>query len=155
MFVVNQDGVYFGPTAVVDTAGFLATTSDIRNDDFMAGRYNFNIPGRPDASIVNRGTITAHKPASPRWSRRACATPGPSRQRSARSGLASGNSFTLDFYGDRLITLAVGDLIAAQVRDVQTGRPLSSLVENAGRRLSANGGRVELTAAAARRLSTR
>ena len=25
----------------------------------MAGRYNFNIPGRPDASIVNRGTITA------------------------------------------------------------------------------------------------
>jgi hypothetical protein len=25
----------------------------------MAGRYNFNIPGRPDASIINQGRITA------------------------------------------------------------------------------------------------
>src|SRR6266498_5945056 len=59
VFVINRDGILFGPNAVVDTAGFLATTSDIKNADFMAGRYNFNIPGRPDASIVNQGRITA------------------------------------------------------------------------------------------------
>ncbi|MFL4981716.1 MAG: filamentous hemagglutinin N-terminal domain-containing protein, partial [Xanthobacteraceae bacterium] len=59
VFVINRDGILFGPNAVVDTAGFLATTSDIKNDDFMAGRYNFSIPGRSDASIVNMGTITA------------------------------------------------------------------------------------------------
>src|SRR5262249_1790355 len=55
VFVINRDGILFGPSAVVNTAGFLATTHDIRNSDFMAGRYNFNIPGRPDASIVNQG----------------------------------------------------------------------------------------------------
>ena len=60
VFVINRDGILFGPNAKVDTAGFLATTSDIKNSDFMAGRYNFNIPGRPDASIINQGTITAH-----------------------------------------------------------------------------------------------
>src|SRR5512133_3865565 len=47
VFVINRDGILFGPSAVVNTAGFLATTTDIRNRDFMAGRYNFNIPGRP------------------------------------------------------------------------------------------------------------
>ena len=65
--------------------------------------------------------------------------------------LASGNSFTLDMYGDKLITLAVGDSIANKVIDVATGRPLKSLVSNTkSGTLSANGGRVELTAAAAR-----
>ena len=58
IFLINRDGILFGPGAVVNTAGFLATTHDIKNSDFMAGRYNFNIPGRPDASIVNPGRIT-------------------------------------------------------------------------------------------------
>ncbi len=57
VFAINRDGILLGPSAVVNTAGFLATTHDIKNSDFMAGRYNFNIPGRPDASIVNQGRI--------------------------------------------------------------------------------------------------
>src|SRR5262249_59826847 len=63
--------------------------------------------------------------------------------------LVSGNGFTLDLYGDKLITLAVGDQIASKVIDVATGKPLKSLVSNEGK-IRANGGRVELTAAAAR-----
>jgi hypothetical protein len=52
-------------------------------------------------------------------------------------------------YGDKLITLAVGDSVASKVIDVSTGKPLKSLVSNEGK-IRANGGRVELTAAAAR-----
>src|SRR5205085_4889844 len=61
------------------------------------------------------------------------------------------NSFSLDFYGDKLITLGVGDQIAGQVKDVATGQTLKALVTNEGK-LKANGGRVELTAAAARQV---
>ena len=85
VFVINRDGILFGPGSVVNTAGFLATTNDIKNADFMAGRYNFNIPGRPDASIVNQGGSRRRAAALPRWSRPACATPAPSPRRSARS----------------------------------------------------------------------
>src|SRR5262245_47797879 len=35
VFVINRDGVLFGPGAVINTAGFLASTSDIKNSDFM------------------------------------------------------------------------------------------------------------------------
>jgi filamentous hemagglutinin family protein len=149
VFIINGDGVLFGPHSVINTAGFLASTNDIRNEDFMAGRYNFNIPGRPDASIVNLGNITA---ASGGFA--ALVAPGVRNSGTITAALgtvtlAAGNAFTLDFYGDRLITLAVNDQIASTVIDVATGQPLKALVGNAGK-LSANGGRVELTAAAAR-----
>src|SRR5882757_1114107 len=153
VFLVNRDGIIFGAGAVINTAGFLATTADIRNDDFMAGRYNFSVPGRPDASIVNQGTITATSGGFA-----ALVAPGVRNSGTITANLGSvtlgaGNTFTmsLDFYGDRLITLGVGDQIAGNVKDVATGQTLKSLITNEGR-LKANGGRVELTAAAARQV---
>ena len=149
VFIINRDGVLFGPGAVINTAGFLASTNDIRNADFMAGRYNFNIPGRPDASIVNQGRITATSGGFAALVAPGVRNSGTITATLGTVALAAGNSFTLDLYGDKLITLAVNDQIASQVIDVATGQPLKSLVTNEGK-IRANGGRVELTAAAAR-----
>src|SRR5438128_5233419 len=149
VFVINRDGILFGPNAVVNTAGFLATTHDIKNSDFMAGQYNFNIPGRPDASIVNQGRITASSGGFAALVAPGVRNSGTITATLGTVALASGNSFTLDMYGDKLITLAVNDQVASKVIDVATGRPLKSLVSNDGK-IRANGGRVELTAAAAR-----
>src|SRR6266511_544810 len=149
VFLINRDGILFGLSAVVNTASFLATTHDIRNSDFMAGRYNFNIPGRPDASIVNQGRITASSGGFAALVAPGVRNSGTITATLGTVALASGNSFTLDMYGDKLITLAVNDQIASKVIDVATGRPLKSLVSNEGK-IRANGGLVELTAAAAR-----
>src|SRR5438105_1158388 len=149
VFVINRDGILFGPSAVVNTAGFLATTHDIKNSDFMAGRYNFNIPGRPDASIVNQGRITATSGGFAALVAPGVRNSGTITATLGTVALVSGNGFTLDLYGDKLITLAVSDYIASNDVDVATGRPLKSLVTNEGK-IRANGGRVELTAAAAR-----
>ena len=115
---------------MVNTAGFLATTNDIKNADFMAGRYNFNIPGRPDASIVNQGRITATSGGFAALVAPGVRNSGTITATLGTVALASGNSFTLDMYGDKLITLAVSDQIASKVIDVATGRPLKSLVSN-------------------------
>ncbi len=111
-----RDGIIFGAGAVINTAGFLATTSDIRNDDFMAGRFNFQIPGRPDASIVNMGTITATNGGFAALVAPGVRNSGTITASLGTVALGAGNMFTLDFYGDKLITLGVGDQIASQVR---------------------------------------
>jgi hypothetical protein len=79
VFLINPYGVLIGPGGVINTAGFVATTSNIKNSDFMAGRYNFGIAGRPDASVVNLGRITAANSGSLRWSGPVPAIPVPSR----------------------------------------------------------------------------
>src|SRR2546429_2881679 len=112
VFVINRDGILFGPNAVVNTAGFLATTHDIRNSDFMAGRYNFNIPGRPDASIVNPGRLTAHSGGLAALVAPGVRDTGTITATLGTVALGSRNSFTLGLLGGKLITLAVGDQIA-------------------------------------------
>ena len=151
VFLVNPDGLLFGSGAVINTGSFLATTNDIINADFMAGRYNFTIPGKPSASIVNEGSITAQDGGFAALVAPGVRNDGVITATLGTVGLAAGNGFTLDFYGDKLITLGVSDSIAAQVVDVATGQPLDSLVKNTGA-LKADGGRVELTAAAARQV---
>ncbi len=151
VFVVNADGFLFGPGAKIDAAGFLATTSNISNSDFMAGRYNFAIPGNPAASIVNQGTITAQSAGFAALVAPGVRNTGTITAWLGQVGLASANTFALDLYGDRLIQLNVGDAISSQVIDVSTGQPLKSLVGNEGT-IKANGGRVELTAVAARQV---
>src|SRR5215813_5130712 len=149
IFLVNPNGVLIGSTGVIETAGFLASTHDIRNADFMAGNYKFNIPGRPDASIVNLGQITATDGGFAALVAPGVRNAGVITANLGNVALASGNGFTLDFYGDKLITLQVGDQIASKVIDVATGQTLDALVKNEGT-LRANGGQVALTAAAAR-----
>ena len=149
VFLVNPDGVMISKSGTINTAGFLATTHDISNANFMAGSYQFNIPGRPSASIVNEGTINSHSHGFAALVAPGVRNSGTITASYGQIGLASGNSFSLDFYGDQLIKLAVNNSIQTTVSDVQTGQPLNSLVTNTGK-LSANGGRVELTAAAAR-----
>ncbi|MEW6454672.1 MAG: S8 family serine peptidase [Pseudomonadota bacterium] len=151
VWIINPAGILIGSGAVVNTAGFLATTNDIKNDDFMAGRYNFIIPGRPDASVVNLGTITATNGGFAALVAPGVRNSGTITAKFGKIALASGNTFSLDFYGDGLITLGVNDSIAGQVKDVATGETLKSLVTNDGT-LKANGGRVELTAVSARQV---
>ena len=149
VFLVNPDGILFGMGARINVGSLVASTNDIANSDFMAGRYNFSIPGNPNASIVNMGTITAQTGGFAALVAPGVRNTGTIIARLGTIALASGNAFTLDMYGDNLITLGLTDSISSQVVDVSTGKPLKSLVSNEGE-LKANGGTVVLTAVAAR-----
>lgn len=148
--IVNPDGILFGKDARVDVGGLIATTNDIANDDFMAGRFKFDRPGNPAASVVNEGQISVAEYGIGAFGAPGVRNAGVITANLGSLALASGNAFTLDLYGDDLIHLAVGDEIVGEVVDVATGQPVSDLVKNEGR-LSADGGTVALKAATARK----
>ncbi len=138
--IVNQNGVVFGRGAQVDVNSLIATTSDIRNDQFMAGgKLVFDKPGNPNAQIINEGTITAKDAGlvglvAPRVENRGVIT-----ARLGRVHLASGDTATVDFYGDGLLEVAVSDHVSKQ------------LVRNTGV-INADGGLVAMTAAAGKNI---
>jgi len=57
VWLVNPAGIMVGQGARIDVNGFVASTLNVRNEDFLAGRLNFG--GTPNAgSIQNFGQIT-------------------------------------------------------------------------------------------------
>jgi len=56
VWLINPYGVLFGPNARVDVASLVASTLDISNIDFLAGRYQFNTANGL-GEIKNQGEI--------------------------------------------------------------------------------------------------
>ncbi len=57
VFLLNPNGVLFAPGAQVSAAGMLASTRELSNDDFAAGRLR--LFGSSAAAVVNQGDLTA------------------------------------------------------------------------------------------------
>ena len=148
LFLVNPNGVVFGRNSKIDVASLIASTHDIKNEDFMAGRLNFNIPGNPKASIINQGSISVADKGLVAFVAPGVQNSGVITARLGKVQLASANGFTLDLYGDELISLMVDEKIAEYALDAD-GNSMDSLVDNTGK-ISADGGYVLLTADAAR-----
>ncbi|MCE3000201.1 MAG: filamentous hemagglutinin N-terminal domain-containing protein, partial [Betaproteobacteria bacterium] len=58
VFLINPSGVLFAPGSRVDVGGLVASTMNIRNEDFLGGRYRFSRDGSSGA-VINRGEIQA------------------------------------------------------------------------------------------------
>ncbi|XYJ12689.1 two-partner secretion domain-containing protein [Telluria sp. B2] len=143
IFLVNQNGIFFGHSAVVDVAGIVATTLDIKDEDFMRGDYRFargaNAPER--ATVVNQGTLNAgggYVVLAGDY----VANQGLVSAQLGTVLLASGDALTLQMAGSSLINYQVDKATVAHLAGV----------ENSGQIL-ANGGRVIMTAEVAQDLA--
>jgi filamentous hemagglutinin family protein len=139
IILINPNGVFFGPGSKVDVNGLIATTANVSNSDFMSGNMNFSTPGNPDASVVNEGTITAKDAGLVGLVAPNVANSGTINARLGSVALGSGDTFTMDMYGDGLINVGVSDAVKKQV------------ISNSGT-INAAGGTIQVTAAAGRKV---
>ncbi len=140
VIIVNPNGVLIGPNGNVDVAGFVATSADILNSDFMNGSniLTFNRAGNDDAVVENNGRITVAETGIAALVAPTARNNGVINARLAKVHMAGADTFAVDFYGDGLINLSVG------AKSGSTKRTLKS--ENNGT-IIADGGVVSMTAA--------
>ncbi|HZX31398.1 MAG TPA: filamentous hemagglutinin N-terminal domain-containing protein, partial [Rhodocyclaceae bacterium] len=64
VWLINPAGIMVGPGGRIDTAGFVASTLGVTNQDFLAGRLSFQKGVAAPGSVINQGTITTPKGGS-------------------------------------------------------------------------------------------
>ncbi|MBG0841566.1 filamentous hemagglutinin N-terminal domain-containing protein, partial [Ectopseudomonas toyotomiensis] len=135
VFIINPNGVLFGAGAQVNVGGLVASTLDLSVSDFEAGNYAFKGNGS-NASVINNGRISAVDGGSVALLGGTVSNNGVIVANQGTVALAAGNSVTLDFAGDGLLSVQVDEAVK------------DALVENR-QLIQADGGNVILTASAA------
>ena len=153
--LVSPKGINFGSSAKVDVAGLVATTANITNQDFMDGRDRFLEPALASSFVVNQGEISVGSEVVDPDGRTVregglAAFVAPwvvnSGTINARLGvvtLASGDRFTIDLFGDRLVQLQVKPKIVAAafgLDDVEAPEALVTVAQQGV--IQADGGKV-------------
>jgi len=137
VYLVNPNGIAITSTGVVQTAGgFVASTLNIADADFMAGKLNFVGTGS-SAGVTNGGTITAGKGAYVALLGGQIANSGTIAVPLGSVGLGSGEQIALDINGGNFLQVAVPT-------SALSGS--NALISNAGA-ITAGGGTVILSAA--------
>ncbi|MDR3542340.1 MAG: filamentous hemagglutinin N-terminal domain-containing protein, partial [Desulfosporosinus sp.] len=107
IILVNGAGIHFGPSAMVNVGGIIASTSNISDANFLNGKYVFDQPSTMGGSIVNEGTIISAEHGLVALIGSNVTNTGMINARLGSIALGSGDKFTLDFNGDQLINFTV------------------------------------------------
>jgi trimeric autotransporter adhesin len=130
IFLLNSSGILFGRDARIDVGGLLATTANIANDDFLAGRFDFS--GAPaGSSVENFGRISIRDGGFAALVAPTVRNSGHIVARMGRVSLAGADTYTVDLFGDQLINFALPG-----------GRSTASAESSSG--LIADGGRLAM-----------
>jgi filamentous hemagglutinin family protein len=138
VWILNSNGVLFGKDASVNTAGLVASTMNMSDENFMNGSTAFESTGS-SASVINMGTIRVTDGAYVALLGKEVANEGLIQATKGTVALSAGDKITLNFNGDSLVGIAIDE------------GTLNALVENKGA-IIADGGKIFLTTKAAANL---
>ncbi|WP_027030775.1 MBG domain-containing protein [Mesorhizobium loti] len=138
VFLINPNGIAISKTGKVSAAGFVGSTLGISDEDFKAGKLSFEGKGA-SAAVSNQGAISIGRGGYAALIGGSVDNAGSISVPLGKVGLGSGEKATLDLSGDGFLQVSVPTKADGS----------SALVSNSGL-ISADGGTVELKAAAVR-----
>lgn len=130
VWILNSNGILFNSSARINTAGLLATTAELSNEDFNAGNYNFT--NTTSASVINLGTIEVSDSGLVVLASNEVVNEGTIKAIKGKVHLLGAESYLLNLNGNSLVNLTVDKGV------------LDALVSNSGNIL-ADGGEIYLT----------
>ncbi len=139
VYIFDQNGVIFGAGSQVNVGAIIASTGTIADADIKADRLKFvDVGGNGAAGNISlNGNISVAEAGLAAFVAPGVENNGIISAKMGKVALASGNTVTLDLYGDNLVEIAVD------------GKLENALVKNSGT-IRAEGGTVALTAQAAK-----
>ncbi|WP_312068755.1 filamentous hemagglutinin N-terminal domain-containing protein [Acinetobacter sp.] len=132
VFIINPNGVLFGSTSQVNTAGLVASTLNLSNADFNNNLFNFNNPTN-NKTVENRGKITVPTGGT-------VALIAPTVKQTGTIKAPQGNVL-LAAGGDITLNLNNGSLLGYTINQGK-----AQALINSGGMIQADGGKVILTA---------
>lgn len=141
VFLVNPQGVMFGPGAQVDVGSLVASTLDIADQDFLDGNHVFLGAGNSRSEVVNQGGISSAAGGFVVLAGAHVRNEGVIEARLGDVALLSGSALTLTIDDGGLVDFVIDDAAIA----------VSAGVSNFGE-IIADGGRVLLGARLAQAL---
>ena len=138
--LVNPNGIFIGPDGRINAGSFAASTLNITDEDFLAGRLRYSGDGN-SAAVENAGQITIGRGGYAALLAGKVKNSGLVTVPYGRIGFAAGERITLNLSGDQFLEVA----LPSDSLDDET----EALIENDGTAL-ATGGLIEMKAATAR-----
>lgn len=130
VWLLNSNGILFNSSAKVNTAGFLATTKNLSDEDFNKGNYTFS--GDSSASVINKGTIESVDSSFVVFAANEVRNEGTIKAVKGKIHLVGADEISINLNGNSLLDLTVKKGV------------LDALVVNSGT-IYADGGEIYLT----------
>ncbi len=129
--LINTNGIAFGTNANINVGSLIASTLDISNHDFLAGRFQFkNADGQVAKGITNEGSIQAENFIA----MNASAIQNTGQINAASVALAVGDAITLNMSDNVAVNVTVDEALIEKVATLQdaisnTGDINASVIE--------------------------
>ena len=153
VFVVNENGVYFTPTATINAHSFAASTLALSNDDFLNNKFLFKADNVNNifSSIIHKGSITTLDGGFTALLGGAIDNEGTINANLGKIGIGAGKEITLDLSGDKFLQVSIPFSEAITLLD-QNAEELNTIINHAG---TSTANRIDIDVGAAKNVVQR